>query len=189
MAARTTTVKTESKNNEALHLVDALWDSWKSGLSMVYASQTELENQTLQLLERQQEAWAKTNGNLDKMEEEMKKSIAELRENVNQNIQNVSGKEAGKSFEEFNGRVDEIAGRMQQLLLTPNKANLTVLNQFQDQLHATLKQVIEQQQKTREETKTVLDDFFTQAKSAQKELIEKFEENTKNTIKLFSFNQ
>jgi polyhydroxyalkanoic acid inclusion protein PhaP len=189
MAVKTTTAKTESKNNEALHLVDAMWDSWKNGLSTVYASQTELENQTLQLLERQQGAWTKASGNIDKMEEEMKKTITELRENVNQNIQNVSGKEAGKSFEEFNNRVDEVVGRMQPLLSTPNKANLTVLNQFQDQLHATLKQVIEQQQKTREETKTGLEGFFSQAKSIQKELIEKFEEDTKNTIKLFSFNQ
>jgi DNA anti-recombination protein RmuC len=151
---------TQSNNQNDFNFIDSFWDSWKSGLNFVYDSQMEMENLALQAFEHQKEAWEKVTGNIDRIEEEQKRLIKELRQHLIQNIQNVSSEESSKSFVQSNELLDEVISRVQQLTSTPFKANLNVLSQSQQHFQETIKTVIGHQQKNREELKPVLEDFF-----------------------------
>jgi DNA anti-recombination protein RmuC len=152
--------KTQSNNQNDFNFIDSFWDSWKSGLNFVYDSQMEMENLALQAFEHQKEAWEKVTGNIDRIEEEQKRLIKELRQHLIQNIQNVTGEESSKSFVQSNELLDEVISRVHQLTSTPFKANLNVLSQSQQHFQETIKTVIGHQQKNREELKPVLEGFF-----------------------------
>ncbi|QIZ09235.1 hypothetical protein HFZ78_23110 [Priestia megaterium] len=166
---------TQSNNQNDFNFIDSFWDSWKSGLNFVYDSQKEVENLALQAFEHQKEAWEKVTGNIDRIEEEQKRLIKELRQHLIQNIQNVSGEESSKSFVQSNELIDEVISRVQQLTSTPFKANLNVLSQSQQHFQETIKTVIDHQQKNREELKPVLEDFFQLS-----------ETNTKTALRMFN---
>ncbi|MMZ54708.1 Polyhydroxyalkanoic acid inclusion protein [compost metagenome] len=175
----------QSQENTASSVIDAVWDGWMNGVKMMCAYQREMENLTLQTLERQKEIWTKTTENMDKMEEEMKKFLEDIKVNYQNNVKNIGGEQISKTFEEWTQRLDEIAGRIQQLTWTPGKANLNVVNKSQEQLEASLKNVIAQQQRTREEVQSLMDDFLQQVKATQKGVVDSFEANKNNTISLF----
>lgn len=178
--------KIQSNEQNDFSYIDSFWDSWKSGLNFVYDSQKEVENLAFQAFEHQKDAWEKVTGNMDRIEEEQKRLIKELRQYVMQNIQNVSGEEAIKSFEQSNDRLDEVISRVQQLTSTPFKANLSVLSQSQQHFQETIKTVIGHQQKNREELKPILEDFLNQVKPTQKGVLNAIENNTKTALGMFN---
>ncbi|WP_408010331.1 polyhydroxyalkanoic acid inclusion protein PhaP [Pseudalkalibacillus sp. A8] len=178
--------KSQSNDQNAFHFVDSFWDSWKNGLNFVYDSQKEVENLTLQAFEHQREAWEKVTDNMSRIEDEQKKLMKELRQTVTQNIENVSGEELTKSLEQSNERLDEVISRVQQLTVTPYKASLNVLSQSQQHFQESIKSVIGQQQKNREELKPLFEDFLNQVKTTQKGFYNVFENNTKTTLSRFN---
>ncbi|MBD1380770.1 hypothetical protein [Metabacillus arenae] len=177
-------IPTDDQN--AYQFIDSFWDSWKSGLNFVYDTQKEVENLTLQVFDQQKEAWEKAVGNMDRIEEEQKKLIKEIRQNVSQNIQNVHGEESSKSFEQSNERLEEVISRVQQLTATPYKASFNVLSQSQQHYQESIKTFINQQQKNREELKPLLEDFLNQVKTTQKGVFNAFENNTKSGLSIFN---
>jgi DNA repair exonuclease SbcCD ATPase subunit len=181
-----TNKRTQSNDQNDFNFIDSFWDSWKSGLNFVNDSQKEVENLTLQAFEHQKEAWEKVTGNIDRIEEEQKRLMKELRQYVKQNIQNVSGEESSKSFEQSDGLFDEVISRVQQLTSTPIKANINVLSQSQQQFQESIKTVIANQQKNRDELKPVLESFINQVKPTQKGVLNAFENNTKTALNMFN---
>jgi polyhydroxyalkanoic acid inclusion protein PhaP len=178
-------VMVQAVNQDQASIVDSVWDGWMNGVKMMYAYQREMENLTLQTLERQKEIWKKTTENMEKMEEEIKKFLEDVKLNYQNNIKNIGGEQMGKTFEEWTYRLDEIAGRIQQLTWTPGKASLNIVNKSQEQLEASLKNLIEQQQRTRDEVQTLMDNFLQQVKTTQKGLLDSFEANKNNTMNMF----
>ncbi|MGM0876340.1 MAG: hypothetical protein ACQEWV_16595 [Bacillota bacterium] len=178
--------KSLSNAQNDFNFIDSFWDSWKSGLNFFYDSQKEVENLALQAFEHQNEAWEKVTSNIDRIEEEQKRLLKEMRQYLMQNIQNVSSEESSKSFEQSNEQLDEVISRVQQLTSTPFKANLNVLSQSQQQFQESIKTVIGHQQKTREELKPVLENFLNQVKPTQKGVLNAFETNTKTALSMFN---
>jgi polyhydroxyalkanoic acid inclusion protein PhaP len=178
-------VMTQAVSHDNVNIVDSMWDGWMNGVKTVYAYQHEMENLTLQTFQRQKEIWTKTTENMNKMEQEMKKSLEDIKANYQGNVKNIGGEQAGKTLEGWIQGLDEISNRIQQLTCTPGKGNLNVVNKFQEQMETSLKNLIEQQQKTREEVQSLLDNFSSQVKSTQKGIIESFEANKNNTINMF----
>jgi polyhydroxyalkanoic acid inclusion protein PhaP len=166
-------------------VVDAVWDGWLNSVKVMYAYQREVENITLQTLERQKEIWAKTTENLNKMEEEAKKFLEDVKVNYQNNMKNIGGEQLSKTFEEWTGRLEEISNRIQQLTWTPGKAGLNVVNKSQEQVEESLKNLIAQQQRTREEVQGLIDNFLQQVKATQKGMLESFETNKNNTLNMF----
>jgi polyhydroxyalkanoic acid inclusion protein PhaP len=173
------------QNSSNSNVVDSMWDGWMSGVKTVYAYQREMENLALETIERQKEIWTKTTENMNKMEQEMKKFMEDVKVNYHNNVRNAGGEQAGKTFEEWTQRLDEISNRIQQLTWTPGKASLNVINKSQEQMETSFKNVIEQQQRTREEVQALIENLLGQVKSTQKGLLESFEANKNNTINLF----
>lgn len=159
-------------------LGDSLFNTWTSSLDSIYASRKELENLLLQALEAQKQTLEKVTADFSRIEEEQKKLIEELRASVKLNIQKVFGTQASKAYEQWNAQFDEIAGRVQQLTVTPYRESLNFLNQSQEQFQESVKKGIDQQQKIRE---TITD----QVKATQKIFIDLFETNSKLALGLF----
>lgn len=178
-------VMVQATAQQNANIVDSVWDGWMNGVRMMYAYQREMENMTLQTMERQKELWTKTTENMEKMEQEMKKFLEDVKLNYQNNVKNVGGEQAGQMVQEWMNRLDEIAGRLQQLTWTPGKASLNVVNKSQEQLELSMKSLIEQQQRTREEVQSLMDNFLNQVKSTQKGLIDSLETNKNNTMNLF----
>lgn len=150
-----------NNNHAATNLGDSLLNSWTNSLNMIYASQKEVESLTYQAFGRQKESWEKISDDMNRIEQEQKKIVEELREVGKKNIQAVYGEEASQSFEQLNERFDEVSSLVQQLTVTPYKESLNVLNQSQEQYQESIKKGIDQQQKVRE-------DFINQMKTARK---------------------
>jgi Polyhydroxyalkanoic acid inclusion protein (PhaP_Bmeg) len=179
-------IKKQDNDQNYFNFIDSFWDSWKSGLNFIYDSQKEVENLTLQAFEHQNEAWDKVTVNIDRIEEEQKRLMSELRQFFIQNIQNVGGEESSKFFEQSNERLDEVISRVQQLTSAPFKANINVLSQSQQHFLETVKTAIGQQQKNREELKPLLENFLNQVKPTQKGLLNTFENNTKAALNMYN---
>lgn len=178
-------VQAQAQESANGSVIDAVWDGWMNGVKTMYAYQREMENLTLQTLERQKEIWTKTTENMEKMEEEMKKFLEDVKVNYQNNVKNIGGEQMSKTFEEWTARLDEIAGRIQQLTWTPGKANINLVNKSQDQLETSVKSLISQQQRTREEVQALMDNFLQQVKMTQKGLLESLEANKNNTMNMF----
>jgi polyhydroxyalkanoic acid inclusion protein PhaP len=172
-------------NQNSSSIVDTMWDGWMNGIKMVYAYQQEVESLTLQAIERQKELWIKTTANLDKMEQEMKNFLQEFKLNYQNNVKNIGGEQAGRTLEDWQNRLDEIAGRIQQLTWTPGKAGISVLTKSNEQVETAIKNLIAQQQTTREEVQSLMNNFVGQLKSTQKGILETVEVNKNNTINMF----
>lgn len=128
-----------NNNQAATNLGDSLLNSWTNSLNMIYASQKEVENLTFQAFGRQKDSWEKISDDMNRIEQEQKKIVEELREAGKKNIQTVYGEEASQSFEQLNERFDEVSNLVQQLTVTPYKESLNILNQSQEQYQESIK--------------------------------------------------
>ncbi|MCM2535084.1 hypothetical protein NDK43_25520 [Neobacillus pocheonensis] len=166
-------------NNEFVsNLGESLLNIWTNSFDKVTASQKEVENLLLQAFISQEESMEKLAGDIDLIQEQHKKLIAEVRDYVKQNIETVYGEQTSQTFEKWNAQLDEIYNRVQQLTSTPYKESVNLLNQSQEQFQQSIKNSIEKQKKTREEA-------LNQFKTAQKGFMDLFESNTKMAFNLF----
>ncbi|MCM2533274.1 hypothetical protein NDK43_13815 [Neobacillus pocheonensis] len=166
-------------NNEFVsNFGESLVNIWTNSLDKVSASQKEVENLLLQTFTTQKESLEKIAGDMDLIQEQQKKLIAEVRDYVKQNVETVYGEQTSQTFEKWNAQLDEINNRVKQLTPTPYKESLNLLNQAQEQFQLSIKNSIEQQKKIREEA-------LNQFKTAQKGFMDLFESNTKMAFNLF----
>ncbi|MBM7651234.1 hypothetical protein [Neobacillus cucumis] len=167
------------KNNEYFaNFGESLMNIWTKSFDKVNSSQKEVENLLEQAFSNQKESLEKIAGDLELVQAEQKKLIAEIRDYVNQNLQNVYGDQASQTFEKWNAQLDEINSRVQQVTSTPLKESLNLFNQSQEKFQQSYKNTIEQQKKFREEA---INQFVT----AQKGFIDLFESNAKAALNLF----
>ncbi|MCM2532317.1 hypothetical protein NDK43_07825 [Neobacillus pocheonensis] len=165
-----------NKNQESVRFGDSLFNTWANSLDRVNTAQKELEDLFLQTLEKQKETWGKIADGVTRSEGEQ--LIAVIRESANLSIQNTFGPEVSKAFEQGNAQFDEVSNRVFQLIETPFKESLNLLNQSQEQFQQTIKNGIDQQQKFRE-------DITVQLKSSQKMLFDIYEANSKVALGFF----
>ena len=72
----------------------------------------------------QKEVLDKVTGDLNKIEDEQKKFVDELRNVAKQNIQTVYGEEASGSSKKWNVHFDEVSSRARQFTVIPFKESL-----------------------------------------------------------------
>jgi Polyhydroxyalkanoic acid inclusion protein (PhaP_Bmeg) len=168
----------ELNNEFVTNFGESLLNIWTNSLDKVTDSQKEIENLLLQAFTTQKESLEKIAEGMDFIQEQQKKLIADVRDYVMQNVETVYGEQASQTFEKWYAQLDEINNRVQQLTSTPYKESLNLLNQSQEQFQQSIKNSIEQQKKTREET-------LNQFKIAQKGFMDLFESNTKMAFNLF----
>ncbi|MBM7646966.1 hydrogenase maturation factor HypE [Scopulibacillus daqui] len=176
--------KESSKEKNTFNFIDPFWDNLATGLNAIFASQERVENLTIKALEYQKTTLEKFTGNLNKIEEEQSKLVQEVRQNMKQNIEKAAGEESGKTFEEWNERLDDVMSRIQKLTVTPYKANLNLLNQSQKQFEGFIKKAVETQEKNREQLKPLVEESINQLKTTHKGFYDVFESNANAALSL-----
>jgi polyhydroxyalkanoic acid inclusion protein PhaP len=159
----------QTKNSEVFNTV---WDSWMKGVDLVKASNEKFEKLTLQALEQQQAFMKKTLESFFKTEEELQHFLQQFKQQSAENIRHTFGDQVSESFEKWNEKWLEILEKLRQTATTPSKASLDLLSQTQEQIYASYKQIIEQQQESRQELHNLMENFLQQYKTVQKSLVE-----------------
>ncbi len=168
----------KKQEQEQVRIGESLFNTWVNSLDRVTNAQKELEELFLQSLEKQKSTLEKMTDDVTLIQEEQKKLFNELRENAKLNLQKNFGPSAGQVYEQWNTQLDEVSNRTLQLIETPYKESLKLINQSQERFQETVKNGISQQQKVR-------DEITEQIKASQKVLFDIFETNSKAAFALF----
>lgn len=182
------TVKKENPvlNQTSTHLIDTMWDGYVNGMKMIFSSQKEMEKLMLDAVSQQQSNIEVAQENFNKVEQELRKMMDEMRQSVETNISKVGGEQVGKSVADWNKRLDEIAKQIQTLSLTPNKATVEYVEQFQSQWQDMINRYTSQQEKTRNEMETLASNFFNHVKDTQKGIANAVQANTEYAMSFLS---
>ncbi|WP_410981816.1 polyhydroxyalkanoic acid inclusion protein PhaP [Bacillus cereus] len=161
-------------------LVDAFWKNWSHSLSLFSSAGKQLEQLTLETLKQQQDALHKLTAGVDELEKELQQFTTQLNSQYTEYVKQFTGNSLNEQINEWQDKWNELSNHIHQLTVSPTKTSLTILTQTSGQFEETTKQFIEQQQLQRDEVQKQLESFLEEFKSTQLELVQKFEENSKN---------
>lgn len=167
----------ETKPHE---LVDAFWKNWSHSLSLFSSAGKQLEQLTLETLKQQQDALHKLTTGVDELEKELQQFTTQFNSQYTEYVKQFTGNSLNDQINEWQGKWNELSSHIHQLTVSPTKTSLSILTQTSGQFEETTKQFIEQQQLQRDEVQKQLEGFLEEFKSTQLELVQKFEENSKN---------
>ncbi|PEY35696.1 polyhydroxyalkanoic acid inclusion protein PhaP [Bacillus cereus] len=161
-------------------LVDAFWKNWSHSLSLFSSAGKQLEQLTLETLKQQQDALHKLTAGVDELEKELQQFTTQFNNQYTEYVKQFTGNSLNEQINDWQEKWNELSNHLHQLTVSPTKTSLTILTQTNGQFEETTKQFIEQQQLQRDEVQKQLEVFLEEFKSTQLELVQKFEENSKN---------
>ncbi|WCK56239.1 hypothetical protein PP175_10145 [Aneurinibacillus sp. Ricciae_BoGa-3] len=173
----TETKVVQIQTQNAGNIVDFMWDSWLNGINTVYAYQQEIEKVVLLTAERQKELWNVAIEKSNKLQQEVKGFLEDARRDYQNHLKTVGGEQFSNLFDEWNKRLNEISDRINQISETPEKAGFSAVNNSQQQMEDSFKRLIEQQQKTRDQIKSLISNFVNDVKTTQKGMLTLFDDN------------
>jgi uncharacterized coiled-coil protein SlyX len=185
MATQAPNKKQEANETNQVNVFDTVWDGWLNSLKLTHAFQREMEAISVQTIERQKEVWQRTRENLNKVEQELSKFVSDSKASFYENVKNVNGVSASKQLEDWTKRAEEVLGKIQQVYGTPGKAGESLVDKSLEQLDTTVKHILAQQQKSREEVQSLLENFTEQVKKTNKGLLESWEASRNASYNLF----
>ncbi|MEN1935606.1 polyhydroxyalkanoic acid inclusion protein PhaP [Paenibacillus sp. 102] len=161
-------------------LVDAFWKNWSHSLSLFSSAGKQLEQLTLETLKQQQDALHKLTTGVDELEKELQQFTTQFNSQYTEYVKQFTGNSLNEQINEWQEKWSELSNHIHQLTVSPSKTSLSILTQTSGQFEETTKQFIQQQQLQRDEVQKQLEGFLEEFKSTQLELVQKFEENSKN---------
>ncbi|WP_243521223.1 polyhydroxyalkanoic acid inclusion protein PhaP [Bacillus pseudomycoides] len=161
-------------------LVDAFWKNWSHSLSLFSSAGKQLEHLTLETLKQQQDALHKLTAGVEELERELQLFTTQFNNQYTEYVKQFTGNSLNEQINDWQEKWNELSNHLHQLTVSPTKTSLTILTQTSGQFEETTKQFIEQQQLQRDEVQKQLEGFLEEFKSTQLELVQKFEENSKN---------
>ncbi|MFD3447492.1 polyhydroxyalkanoic acid inclusion protein PhaP [Microbacteriaceae bacterium 4G12] len=167
----------ETKSYE---LVDAFWKNWFQSISTLSSTGKQMEQLTLETLKQQQDSLHKMAEGMETMEQEMKQHFSQLNSQYTDYMKQIAGNQVASQMEEWQEKWNELSQQMQQYSLSPTKTSLSLLSQASGQFEETIKQLISQNQQQREDIQKQLENFSQDIKTMQLDLVQKFEDGTKN---------
>ncbi|GGE71055.1 polyhydroxyalkanoic acid inclusion protein PhaP [Priestia taiwanensis] len=161
------------------NVYDTMWNNWFNAVKALNTAGKQVEELTLDTLSLQQENWKRLATGIDALEQETKQSLKEANTQMVDYLKQFTGDTNSTQLEEWNTKWLHYFEELHQLTHAPVKTMTTTLTQSQEQFTETLKQLVSQQEKNREEFQKQFDTFLTDVKKAQKDLVAQFEEQTK----------
>lgn len=168
-----------SMKEEANKMLDLMWGNWDSGLKKFYESQQQYGKASLELVKKQQEMFTIVTSRLTQSEEEMKNNLAKMTQAYIENNKSVMNEATLQLFTEWNEKMTDIVGRIQQISDTPSKAMIDLLTQSQERFHDAAKKVIDEQTNMQTETRELFENFMAKVKLSQYNLVNMTEETVK----------
>ncbi|NMD70449.1 hypothetical protein HHO41_09105 [Bacillus sp. DNRA2] len=157
----------KKEENKLINVMDVFWDGWFNSYRTFHTIQNEVEEKSIQAFESQKEWIRSTGDQLTKMEEDSKRLTTEWITNLQDVLSKAQLDFGFQNTLDWTDRVEELGHKAQTLAFTPGKNSLEVAERTLSQLEETFKNVIDQQQKNREEVLKAVEGFLDQLKQSQ----------------------
>ncbi len=159
------------EDQQSLNAVDSIWDGWLNSFKTLQGFQAEIDEKSLQAIDNQKEMLNSTRGILSKIEEEANKKTAELKASFHNTMKTIEKDQVGSTVSNWMNQVEDINNSIQALSWAPSKVMLDYFSQSQDQLEASVKEALSQQQQARSEVLKTIENLTEQMKQTQKGLL------------------
>lgn len=160
MTGKQTEVK-ESKN-----VVDLVWKGWLNNFHTYDALQQDMEEKSLQLLDKQKDALEATRQALDKIEKQSGKMTTELKSNY-QTPPELTNPVLSSWF----NLVEDASDKIQTFTWNPSRSMLDYYSKTQEKMTENYEESLRTQREGRKEAIQSLESFAEQMKDAHKKLL------------------
>ncbi|MFC3883365.1 polyhydroxyalkanoic acid inclusion protein PhaP [Bacillus songklensis] len=157
-------------------VIDAMWEQWTKGFNNLLENNKQMENWTLKALDQQKEFVNKAMEQVQHVDQQWKQEVEQLQTKVTENLRKTAGNVVADSYEEWSNRVHEAMQKLQQVSVDQNKASCNFVQQAHEQYQQAISQLLEEQQKAREEFQNVSDAYIEQLKGFQKSFLQSVEQ-------------
>lgn len=157
----------KKEETKLVNVLDVFWDGWFNSYRTFHTIQNGVEEKSLQAFESQKE-WIKSTGDtIAKLEEDSKRLTTEWISNLQDVFSKAQIDLGYQQTAEWTERFEEFGHKAQSLAFSPSRGSLEVAEKTLSQLEETFKNVIDQQQKNREEVLKAVEGFVDQLKQSQ----------------------
>lgn len=147
--------------------VDLVWDGWFNNVQTFHVLQNEVEEKSIQLLEKQKEAIVAARETFSKLEAQSEKMTAEWK----QNLGKTTPTEVQPNISGYLTAVEDIGEKVQSFVWNPTRTAFDFFTQSQEQLTANYKELLEIQRQGRKEAVESIETFAEQMKQSHKSLL------------------
>ncbi|MGJ7921190.1 hypothetical protein [Neobacillus sp. LXY-4] len=157
----------KKEDQKLINVMDVFWDGWFNSYRTFHTIQNGVEEKSLQAFESQKE-WLKATGDqLAKMEEDSKRLTSEWVASLQDALNKAQLDFGVQNVYDWTDHMEELGHKAQTLAFSPSKGSLEVAAKTLTQLEETFKNVIDQQQKNREDVLKAVEGFVDQIKQSQ----------------------
>jgi polyhydroxyalkanoic acid inclusion protein PhaP len=157
-------------------VIDAMWEQWSKGFSTLLENNKQVEQWTIKAVEQQKEFVNKALEQVQQVDQQWKQEVEQLQAKVSENLRKTAGNVAADSYDQWANQVHEVIQKLQQVSVDQNKAGYSFVQQAHEQYQQAIAQVMEEQQKAREEFQQVSDAYIEQFKALQKSFLQSIEQ-------------
>ncbi|KXH81861.1 hypothetical protein [Sporosarcina sp. HYO08] len=161
----------ESKQQTSINGVEVLWDSWLSSFKSLQGIQNDIEKKSLEAFQYQKDLLETARKSLFTAEAESKKLACEWNDKLENSVK-AAEKVQSELSSSWLSAVKEINDKALALSWNPSHSLLDLLSQTQNQLEATVKEALKQQDKGRDEALKQIEDLTEQVKETHKGILE-----------------
>ncbi|AOV07520.1 hypothetical protein [Sporosarcina ureilytica] len=161
----------ENEQQQAVTGVEAIWDSWLNSFKSLQGVQNDIEKKSLEVFAYQRDLLEAARKSLYTAENESKKMAEEWNEKL-EGIVKSAEKNQSELSSSWLSAVKEINEKALALSWNPSHSLFDLFSQTQDQLEATVKEAMKQQDKGRDEALKQIEGLTEQVKKTHKEILE-----------------
>lgn len=161
----------ENKAQQSVNGVEAIWDNWLNSFKSLQGIQSEIEKKSLEAFAYQKDLLEAARKSLSNAEVESKKLTEEWNEKLEESVR-AAEKNQSELSSNWLSAVKEINEKALEVTWTPSHSLLELFSQTQEQVEATVREAVKQQDKGREEALKQIETLTEQVKKAQQGILE-----------------
>ena len=163
--------KKRTEVQQSLNAADSLWDGWLNSFKTLRGFQTEIDEKSLQAIDKQKEILNSTREIVSKIEDESNKKTAELKASLQNTMKTIERDQVGSTVSNWMNQIEVISNSVQALSWPPSEVVFDIFSDYQDQWESSFKEALGQQQQARFEVLKTMENLTEQMKQTQKGLL------------------
>ncbi len=161
----------ENKEQQSVNGVEAIWDNWLNSFKSLQGIQNDIEKKSLEAFAYQKDLLEAARESLCNAENESKKLAQEWNEKLEGSVKLAEENQSELSAN-WLSTVKEVNEKALEITWNPSHSLLELFSQTQDQLEATVKEAMKQQDKGRDEALKQIETLTEQVKETHKGILE-----------------
>lgn len=161
----------ENKGQQSVNGVEAMWDSWLNSFKSLQGIQNDIEKKSLDAFTYQKDLLEEARKSLSHAENESKKLAQGWNEKIEDSV-TLAEKNQSELSSNWLSTVKEMNEKALEMTWNPSHSLLELFSQTQDQLEASVKEAMKQQDKNRDEVLKQIETLTEQVKKTHKGILE-----------------